>query len=142
VRHLLALALFVGLTTAAPVPKAVKKKADETLIVGAWKVVDDNGRTGEQRDFQTFTFPDAANMVVTDRSGVPAHWQITLDTEATPRRVRWVSTRGNTTWDCAYELSGDVLKMGILSHGVDPPAAVTKSDHVHLIEMTRDTSAK
>lgn len=105
-RHLLSAVLLVGFVTAAPVPKAVKKSDDKTLIVGRWIAVNQN--------HHSFHFKDDGTMTVwngpVDTGGARYRW--TLDDSVSPKRMTWYDTGSSpprTQFECVYELEGDDL---------------------------------
>ena len=139
-RPLLAVALLSALATAAPVPKA--KKDDKSLLLGTWTVTSDNGKTGDERYIQSFEFKDGDLLHTNYRQSASVTWTIELDPTATPKTLRWQERGGKTTWDCVYELSGDTLKVGIITGKAEPPAEVAKGPNCYLVELTRDTAGK
>ena len=143
-RPLFAVALLVGLAPAAPIPKALKKSDDKTLIVGTWQVhtLTVSGRKADISN-DTFVF-DAEGKVKLLNGGRDngSFWTWTIDPDASPPGMRWASNGGRNNWDCVYELSGDTLKVGFISSGAKRPEKVEPGASLTLYEMTRDTTAK
>ena len=142
-RPLLALLLLVAVASAAPVPKAIKKKDDASLIVGTWKVTALNGQNNGTFHTHTFVF-DAEGGVRTVYSGdQTTDWTWALVAGDAPKRMRWVAkTKGQTDFDCVYELDGDTLKFGFITSGQKPPAKVEPGPGLTLYELTRDPAGK
>lgn len=134
-RPLLAVVLLAGLTTAAPVPKAVKKKDDQESLVGRWKPSDGTKQWYEFKDDGTLKTWNEPN----EAKAVPYNWSI--DPTASPKRMTLYSP-GTTRpeWEVVYELDGDDLRM-TYCHAGRVPAGVGKK-HGIFNGQTRDTSAK
>lgn len=127
-RPLLAVILLVGFVTAAPVPKAFKKKDDSVLIIGTWKPAAEGATC-----WYKFNADGTMRTWHTPESGPPLDWEYTLDPTANPKRVKLTRTTAPTeSYNGSYELDGDQLKIafsdGVLNHW---PYC-----------QTRDTSAK
>ncbi len=140
-RPLLIIALLVGVAPAAPVPKAVKKADDKTLLLGSWKVseVTANGKPATV-SYHTFVFTEDGKLTLlsgAEKTG--PQWTWTIDPSATPRAMKWAT--GNP-WDCVYDLDGDSLKLGLLNKGASVPATVEPGDGMTLYVMTRETPSK
>jgi uncharacterized protein (TIGR03067 family) len=140
-RPLVALALIVGLSPAAPVPKALKTKDDTGQLVGAWIANPTDGR-GQPQSAYTFTFDaDGTVRSVTGKSS--SEWTWTADPTKTPKRMRWVNKENpRSSWECVYELSGDTLKVGFVVNGQAPPAVIAPGPNLTVYEMTRHTATK
>jgi uncharacterized protein (TIGR03067 family) len=144
-RPLIALTLFACLSPAAPVPKALKKKADDaTLIVGRWKVhtLSVSGRNSNAPD-STFAFDrDGQVRIIEGGRDNGNFWNWSLDPDGNPPGMRWVMPRGNNNWDCVYELAGDSLKVGFVPAGAKRPEMVEPGNGITLYEMTRLTTER
>ncbi len=134
-RPLVALALFVALAPAAPVPKGLKKPDDKTGIVGRWKPNEGERLWYEFRDDGTLR----VNERPTELNGV-AQYKWTLDSASSPKRMTWYAA-GTTTmlFECVYELDGDDLRLNYSSSTI--PKAVGP-DILNYSTRTRDTPAK
>jgi uncharacterized protein (TIGR03067 family) len=136
-RHLLAVVLIAAFAAAAPVPKAVKKRDDQDLILGRWKPVE--GQT------QWYQFnADGTLSTWYNPAGPPAtpQYRFVLDPTASPKRITWVgATSGKAEWEGIYELNGDSLKVAY-SPVPKVPEGFGPGQSQSSIEQTRDTSAK
>ncbi len=131
-RPLLAFALLVGLATAAPVPKAVKKQADSDQLVGRWIATEKNTHSFHFRDDGTMTVWNGQ----VENGGAKYRW--TIDDTASPKRMTWydtTSTPPRPQFECVYELDGDSLK---ITYECAPkvPAGVGVGNQNH--HMTRE----
>ncbi len=142
-RPLLAVLLLAVLTPAAPVPKGMKaKKDDAVLIVGTWSGSIQNGQP-PPADSCVFTFDADGNVNLKSGPGNGSEWTWTLDPTETPKRMRWVHrTDPANIWKCVYELSGDTLKIGFVHAGTPIPTSFAPAPGVTLYELTRDTPGK
>ncbi len=134
-RHLLALALLAGFATAAPVPKALKPKADAELIVGTWMPANSGTcwyQFNADGTLKTWHGPNKRS---------PLDWTYTLDTTVTPKRVLLTGKADQKSFECVYELDGDGLKIAFVL-GAKDPKKVEAGPGLQLYEQTRDTSAK
>lgn len=139
-RPLVALLLLVGLATAAPVPKVVKKKTDDAeLLLGYWKPVGDRS---EGFEFAADGVMKAYGSRDRQGGGVPYKWSI--DPTASPKRMTWGgSTDGKPQWECVYELDGDKLRITYAIVGSPVPTEI--GPHVKgglFCDLIRDTPAK
>ena len=134
-RPLLALLLLVGFAPAAPVPKAIKKKDDASLLVGRWKPSDGTKQWYEFQDDGTLKTWDEPN----EQSAVPYKW--TIDVTAIPKRMTWANGKtGKVEFEAVYELDGDDLRMNYASAPA-VPKAVGKGNGAFNGQV-RDTSGK
>ena len=122
-RALPLLLLFAVPLTAAPVPKAVKKADDATLILGRWEsvTVQYDGRPGTAG--AVFRFADDGKGGVVppgQKAEVPATF--TLDPNDTPKRLEW-ALNGPAKSVATYELDGDTLKLAFGAATRPPKAA-------------------
>lgn len=136
-RPLLAVVLTVSLAPAAPVPKAVKKKADKELLVATWKPANKGTcwfQFSADGTLKTWHDPNAHS---------PLDWTWAIeDTERLPKRMKLTRAGGrNESYVCVYELDGDALKIGFVVGG-QVPENVEAGPGVQLYEQTRDTSSK
>ena len=137
-RPLLAVALLIGFTSAAPVPKELKKKDDAAIIVGRW--------IGAGLYHDSYEFYEDGTMKVWNVAGepkaVPYRW--TLDGTASPKRMTWYDPNSDPLQparECVYELEEDVLK---ITYGAGPnivPAAVGPGNGIAYC-TTREAPAK
>lgn len=135
-RTLLAVALFVGVASAAPVPKAVKQKDETALLVGRWKGADPTSHSFEYRADGTMKVWNGEN----DSGAAEYRW--TLDPAASPKRMTWYDRNGDPprpAFECVYELDGDELKISYES-APRVPAAINEGSQQH--RMTRTATAK
>ncbi len=138
-RPLLAVVLLAGFATAAPVPKAIKKKQDDaTQLVGTWKPT--------AKGSAWFRF-DAEGKVKTwyDTPGSEMIWTYTADAKGAANRLRLteIGSAGVRTYDCVFDLDGDALKfLFVTTRGKEPPEKLEAGPDFQLHEMTRDISAK
>jgi len=140
-RSLFALLLVgFGSAAAAPVPKDFKKPNDQARLVGTWKtrVLHLNGQVQTEITTHTFGFAADGKCHTLYGAGNRSDWTYTLDPTATPKRMKWVNDRGNSTFDCVYELTGDMLKLGFIGGGKPAPAKVEPGPDLTLYEMTRE----
>jgi uncharacterized protein (TIGR03067 family) len=138
-RPLVALLLLTGFAPAAPVPKAVKAKAnDAELLLGYWKPVGDRA---EGFEFAPDGVMKAHGSRERQGDGVPYKWSI--DPTASPKRMSWGgSTDGKPQWECVYELDGDRLRLSYAPAGGAVPAVVGLGNGVFYCDLVRDTPAK
>ncbi len=140
-RLLLALALFAGMTTAAPVPKAVKKKTDDaTDLVGTWRAVPG------ARD-ESFQFTADGKMAAWSGKGghggsFPYTW--TIDPTTAPKTMNWgdASTPPRPQFECVYELNGDTLRIAYSTVGKRPANPTAAANGNFICDLVRDTPAK
>lgn len=115
-------------------PKELNKKDDSAGIVGTWT----------QGTGITCWFQIAANDTLKTwhdpNRGFPSDWTYTLDPTASPKRLK-LTTTGQQSYDCIYELDGDTLKIAFIL-GAKDPKMVEAASGLQLYEQTRDTSAK
>ncbi len=142
-RSLLALALLAGFATAAPVPKAVKKKDDKAMIAGRWLVTEltVNGRNTNV-SYNTFTFDTEGKVTLRSKKDDPSGsaWTWTIDPTVDPPGMQWATQNGKNDWQLVYEVTADTLKVGFIAKGAKPPTKVEPCDGLTLYVMTRDTS--
>jgi uncharacterized protein (TIGR03067 family) len=135
-RSLVTLALFFGLTSAAPVPKALKKADDRQLILGRWMPA------GGGTQWYQFNGDGTLSTWYTVGNAPDPQYKVTLDPTASPKRITWIGLKsGKVEWEGLYELDGDNLKVAYspapkVPTGFEPGQAQT------VIQQTRDTSAK
>lgn len=126
---LLAGALAVG----APVPKALAPKhpPDPERLLGAWRIVEENGRPVDKAVVWTFT---AGRM---HSSSGNSDWVIRLDPDASPKHI------DITKYPGVYEFDGDRLKIAYTT-GAGRPADFTPGNGVtvHLLEREKDPPKK
>jgi uncharacterized protein (TIGR03067 family) len=140
-RLALALLLAAGTLIAAPVPKDFKKPDDARAVLGTWAAHTLDGRVGKPHT-HTFVFEPDGNCHTFYGNNERSDWTYSLDTTTTPKRMRWQSRAGNTTFDCAYELSGETFKLAFLTGNVKNPKTLEPGGGYTLYEMTRDKAAK
>ena len=137
-RFLLGLALLVGLTPAAPVPKA-KKPPDAEQLVGTWKVTAVNGKA-ENAVSQTFIFDGegGGKSIYGTDSVATLTW--TLQPDESPKQMKLTTKQDAFTkcYACAYELDGDTLGIAFPTKGQKAPAKVEVGPNVVLWEMNRE----
>jgi uncharacterized protein (TIGR03067 family) len=140
-RTLLAVALLAALAPAAPVPKALKKKVDDTsAIVGTWRPAP--GTRGESFRFTA----DGGMQAWTGGAGggesFPYTWVIDPTTD--PKRMTWGSSSNPTQvqFECVYELDGDRLRIAYNGVGKRPAKVDAGVNGVHFCDLVRDPAAK
>ena len=107
-RPLVALALLAGMTTAAPVPKAVKKKNNADQIVGTWK---------PNKGSEWFQFDAEGNMKAWTNggnaaTGVPYTYALDADPDAREWRMTWASKgQPKPSYQVVYVVDGDRMYM-------------------------------
>lgn len=131
-RPLASLVLLAAFAAAAPVPKAVKKQADSTQVVGRW--------IADQQNTHSFHFKDDGTMKVwngpVENNGGNYRW--TLDDTVSPKRMTWydtTSTPPRPQFECVYELDGDKLTITYES-APNIPKGVGNGNQTH--RMTRE----
>ncbi len=140
-RTTLLVLLAVTSSTAAPVPKGVKKRDDAALLVGTWKPTD--------KDSAWFRFAADGTLKTwhgdSDKPSGEMNWTWAIDPEPTPpRRVRLNRVPdSHNGYDCLYELDGDTLKLVfLLKKGMLPPEKVQAGPDLQLHQMTKSPPAK
>ncbi len=143
-RFPLALLLLAGTAVAAPVPKDFKRVDDATALVGTWKAhrLTMHGKDDAVIQTHTFGFDADGKCHTLFGQGQRSDWTFTLDAKATPKRMKWTNTQGNSAFDCVYELAGDTFKLGFLAAGQLVPDKVEPGPSVTLYEMTRAKDAR
>ena len=107
-----ALLVFLAPSSAAPIPKQIRKKIDPLeALQGRWEIVtlDMTGMPAEQTgDFSTFYALVEGDLYSTGTNGGPGFDKIkfTLDTEANPMVMTFVETGHKNI----FEVDGDTLK--------------------------------
>jgi uncharacterized protein (TIGR03067 family) len=128
---------------AAPVPKAVKKKADAQAILGKWE----GGLGGAAKGGgYVFRFGDDGTCGITHGGSNNQESGATyeLHPDKSPRQMTWWNGVGptQTEWRCVYELDGDTLKVVFVHQGTDIPADAAPRSGVTVYELKRLTSDK
>ena len=142
-RHLFALLLLVGLASAAPVPKTLKKADDKTLVMGKWRTTSESGKTGKDIWTHTYHFDDTGHLQQWFGPTDSSNWDWAVDPDQSPKRMTWVDRKNSSNaFDCTYELDGDTLRINCVAAKQPLPKGVGPKAGGHAIEMTRDTSAK
>lgn len=142
-RPLLALAVLIGFASAAPVPKALKKNDDRTLLLGTWKTISEHGKTGKDIWTHTYHFEESGHLQQWFGPTDTSNWDWTIDPEQTPKRMTWVNQKNaRNAYDCVYELDGNTLRINYVSVKSPLPKGVGVNSGGYAIEMTRDTSTK
>jgi uncharacterized protein (TIGR03067 family) len=142
-RPLLAFALLVGLAPAAPVPKALKKADDKSLLLGQWKTTSEAGNTGKVIWTHTYQFEDTGRLKQRFGEDGLSEWDWTIDPEPTPKRMRWVNrSDAKVAFDGVYELDGDTLRINYVSANSPLPRGLGLTADGYAVEMTRDTTRK
>lgn len=142
-RSLLVAVVLTALAPAAPVPKAVKKVDDKTLLLGTWKTTSENGKKG--KDIWTHTYHFTADGHLRQEFGPKdeSNWDWAIDPDQTPKRMTWVNRKdAKTAYDCTYELDGDTLRLNYVSAKSPLPKGVGPNAGGYAVEMTRDTTTK
>jgi uncharacterized protein (TIGR03067 family) len=139
---LVAVAVTLPLS-AAPVPKAVKKKADAQAILGRWQ----GGLAGNGRGDTTthvFRFGDDRTCGITNTpgGGRESGAEYELHPDRSPRQMTWWNGSERTEWRCVYELDGDTLKVAFVHKGTDLPADTSPRAGVTVYELKRLTDDK
>ena len=101
--------LLVPVLVAAPVPKSVKKKADENDIVGLWASTR-GGTTG-----WWFGEDGKAGTGNPVQVGCKAIYKV--DPTQSPKHLDWSQDEGKTWYLAIYEIEDDVLKINFGSSG-------------------------
>ena len=137
------LALLAGTVVAAPVPKDFKKPDDKAAVLGTWVAHTLDGRAGRPHT-HTFVFEADGKCHTLYGQGSRSDWTYTLDTTTTPKRMVWTAAEvgGATTFDCAYEVSGDTFKLAFLTGNNKNPDKLEPTAGLTLHEMTRVKDAK
>jgi uncharacterized protein (TIGR03067 family) len=137
------LAAVVGTTllVAAPVPKDLKKKADDgQAILGRWHVesVHDSLRLCEDYPKDVyFEFQASGQFVQTSDSSKTVYPSAyALDPVQSPKRLSLTSVGAADANAYVYDLSGDALVMGFFN-GATPPARVTPTKGMTLFTLNR-----
>ncbi len=126
---------------AAPVPKAVKKKADAQLILGKWQ----GGLAGGGRSAShVFRFGDDGKCGITNTPGNSRESgaEYELHPDKSPRQMTWWNGPERTEWRCVYDLDGDTLKVAFVHAGTDLPADTSPRAGVTVYELKRLTDDK
>jgi uncharacterized protein (TIGR03067 family) len=142
-RLLALLAALVGptLLVAAPVPKELKKQADDgQAILGRWHVesVHDSLRLCEDYpEGVYFEFRAEGEFAQTSDSSKTVYASTyTLDAARSPKRLALTSVGAVHANAYVYDLSGDALVMGFFDGGT-PPATVAPAKGVTLFTLMR-----
>ncbi len=140
-RPLVVVCLLAGIAPAAPVPKAVKKRDDKSLLLGTWKTTSEQGKTGAAIWTHTYLFEDTGHLQQWFGPKESSNWEWAIDPEQTPKKMTWVNKRdGKNAYDCTYELDGDTLRLNYVGAGQPLPKGVGPKAGGYAVEMTRDTS--
>jgi uncharacterized protein (TIGR03067 family) len=143
-RPLLALALLVGLAPAAPVPKALKKADDKSLLLGQWKTTSEQGQKGAAIWTHTYLFEESGQLKQWyGPKNDCSHWDWAIDPDQSPKKMTWVNRQNpQNAFDCTYELDGDTLRLNYVGAKQPLPKGVGPKAGGYAIEMTRDTTTK
>jgi uncharacterized protein (TIGR03067 family) len=143
-RRFALLVLIVAVpAVAAPVPKAVKKKADAHAILGKWQ--GGLARAGQGNSTShMFRFGDDGKCGITNTPGNGREngAEYELHPEKSPRQMTWWNGTERTEWRCVYELDGDTLKVAFVHQGTDIPADAAPRAGVTVYELKRLTDDK
>lgn len=135
-RTTLLVLLAVTSSTAAPVPKGVKKKDDAALIVGTWKPTDKGTCHCEFKadgTMRTWHVPEV---------GPPIDWTYTLDPTTTPKRMKLATADGKNSYDCVYSLDADRLKLAFTLGVKQFHEKWEETPGLQMYDQTRDLTAK
>lgn len=115
-RTLLLLATATTALVAAPVPKAVKKADDATLMLGKWECVSLDTGSGQQPDKRFLLVGDGTMSMTNDAPSDAAAGPLKLNQDTSPKQFD-VTWKGWTTPQrYIYQLDGDTLT---ICHGQD-----------------------
>lgn len=141
-RPLLFACLLVGITSAAPVPKSLKKNDDKSQLLGTWRATSEQGKTGKDIWTHTYLFEDTGHLQQWYGPTDSSNWDWTIDQERTPKKMTWVNKKDGRAFDCTYELDRDTLRLNYVGAGQPLPTGVGPKAGGNAIEMTRDTTTK
>lgn len=130
---------------AAPVPKAVKKKADAQLILGKWQggvVAAGQGQGPAASHLFRFGDDGKCGIINTPGNSRENGAEYELHPDKSPRQMTWWNGPERTEWRCVYELDGDTLKVAFVHKGTDLPADTSPRAGVTVYELKRLTDDK
>jgi len=122
--------LAVSAAVAAPIPKDFKPKDDDrTRIVGRWAILPANANSGEWEFFADGTAR------LPGRQGTEPSILYTMDPKGTPKAFTWRPPWGS--WKGVYELSGDELRIAVVSGNGPMPTEAKAGTGYEFYEFRR-----
>lgn len=110
-RPLLLLACTAAMLVAAPVPKAVKKTDDATLLLGRWEGVSLDTGSGPQPDKRFLLVGDGTMSMTNDTPSNDMAGPLKLNQDTSPKQFDVTWKGWTTAQKYIYELDGDTLTM-------------------------------
>jgi uncharacterized protein (TIGR03067 family) len=136
-RTLALLVVSVTALAAAPVPKAVKKTDDATLMRGRWECVTLDSGGGPRPDKRFLLVGDGTMSMTNDAPSDAAAGPLKLDAEQSPKQFDVTWKHWNTPQKYIYQLDGDTLTMCHAQDGQPRPAEFKGGNGAHCFVFKR-----
>lgn len=122
------LACGTAAAAAAPVPKELKRPADETAILGTWETVESNipSNIGVKQ-----AFASDGTVAITYPRGGSINGTFKLNPNTTPKSFEWTQGDAQAGYHGVYDLTGDTLRMVTVSKRVPLPKEVADNQGGH-----------
>lgn len=132
--------LTAGISPAAPLPKELRNRSDDELIVGNWQVertsIDGNEMRGKKNRKLIIRFDTKGMRTVSDKEEVLNSGNYSLDQSLAPRRIKWRTWEG-TELLCLYEMKDDKLKLVFVHGSAEIPKNLEPAKNLTIYTLSR-----
>lgn len=132
---------FTSGTVAAPIPKEVKVNNDAQRILGKWQseFLSTNGEDKQPVANTRFRFEaDGKCMIMYGcRDNRDPDCEYSLETIASPRRMKWLNGTDMRVYACLYELDEDSLKIAFSKAVTETPANLDPAQNTSIYYLKR-----